>query len=251
MLGLVTVVAAISLMDTNLNAYEEWINFDPQGADQQWENLQTSAALTYTSGHSVGHLCAFQSGVLLAALTGGQSRRLRLTLATSGGVVLAAASLFAALPLAHNRLGTLWMVSELASDGFDVHNRLLDDSAVLAFLAGGVLAFPLWAAAGLGSGLLRRPFTAAAVGLAWYPISLMGSCGTAGMLGLVLPLYGNGGAVLMMIDLPVAAAVLLTVILLAVLALWATALCVWGFAAEILRGADDKRARPTSGSAQA
>lgn len=229
-LALVTVAAAVWLMNTNLHAYEEWINFDPQGADQQWEDLQTSAALAYTSGHSVGHLCAFLSGVLLAGLTGGRSRRLNLTVAGLGGVVLAVASLIVALPLAHARLGTLWMVSELADEGFDVHRRLLDDSAVLAFLAGSVLAFPLWAAAGLGAGLFRRPLAATVAGLAWYPVSLAGGCGTAGMLGLVVPFYGNLGAVLLVIGWPVT-----VVVLLLVLGLWATALCIKGFAAAILR----------------
>ena len=119
-LALATALAAEALLDANRDAYESWINRDPQGNDQQWEALRVSAALMYTSGYSVGHLCAALFGVLVAALTPGRARIFHMAVAPLAGVVLAAVSLAVGLPRARAAVGSLWMIDELGRHGFSL-----------------------------------------------------------------------------------------------------------------------------------
>lgn len=226
-LVLATVVATVALLDVNRDTYQDWVNFDPQGNDQQWEALRTSAALMYTSGHSVGHLCATLLGVLIGQITGRTGRLRHAGIAAAGGAGLAAVSLALALPRASTGIGRLWMVDELTRHGFPFDHNLLHDQGVFAFFALGFVAFPLFAVLGLGASLARGPRLAAVLALAWHPVSVVGGFLTTGVPAVMWPLYSNAGTARLVLRWPVSALVVALV-----LAVWAAGACLIGFASR-------------------
>ena len=124
-LVLATALATIGLLDVNRDAYHDWVNFDAQGNEQQYEELRTSAAMMYTSGHAVGQLGAALFGVLLAATAARRANRWTVALAITGGAILALVSLALALPRARAAVGELWMIDELTGRGFVFDQNLL------------------------------------------------------------------------------------------------------------------------------
>jgi len=202
---LATAVASVALMGVNRDTYHDWINFDPQGNEQQWDALRMSAALMYTSGHAVGQLCAALFGVVLGATTASRERRLSLAVAVAGGIGLAVVDLALAPSIATREVGKLWMVDELTRHGFSFDPNLLHDRGVLALLVAGLVAFPLWAVLGLAASLVVRPLRAAAFALVWYPVCLVGGFLTAGVPALGLPMYSNPGMAQLMLRWPVTA----------------------------------------------
>jgi hypothetical protein len=124
----VAVLLVWAAMPFNAGYYEFWINFDPQGDGQQLEWQQTTRIFRHTSGMLCNQLLALVVGLEL-------SRRHRhaiaLPMAMALGTALAGVSLAVAVPLL--------------------------SSPVLARVVLGELAvFPLYAAAGVGLGILVR-----------------------------------------------------------------------------------------------
>jgi hypothetical protein len=225
-LVLATAVATIGLFDVNSDAYSDWVNYDPQGNEQQYEALRTSAAMVYTSGHAVGQLCAALFGVLLGVTAAARSTRWTLALAISGGAVLALVNLAIALPRARAATSELWMFGELTSHGFTFDHNLMHDWGVAAFLVSGLIAFPLWTILGLGTSLRWRPVLVAPAALVWFPVSIVGGFLFAGVASIFLPLYSNLGLALLTLEAPWATAVTVPV-----LVAWAVGLYRIGSAA--------------------
>jgi hypothetical protein len=215
-LVLATALATIGLLDVNRDAYHDWVNFDTQGNEQQYEELRVSAAMMYTSGHAVGQLCAALFGVFLGATAARRATRWNISIAISAGAVLALVSLVLALPRAKAKVGDLWMIDELISRDFGFHSDLLRNSGVAAFMMAGLVALPLWTILGLGAGLRWRPVVAVLVLLAWFPVSMVAGFVSGGVANGVLPLYSNLGLAQLTVKFPWAAAVVTLV-----LAAWA------------------------------
>lgn len=131
-----TVLLVVVLMPVNDGFYEMWINYDPQGAEQQWEWRYNRQVMRRTSGMLCGHVLAFVVGVLTARR---HRQAVALAVAALSGTVLAAVTIAVAWPLA----GDLFRVP-----GAEV------------FRAPGVpywallTAYPLYALAGVGLGAL-------------------------------------------------------------------------------------------------
>jgi hypothetical protein len=225
-LVLATALATIGLLDVNSDAYSDWVNYDPQGNEQQYEALRTSAAMVYTSGHAVGQLCAALFGVLLGVTAAARSTRWTLALAISGGAVLALVNLAIALPRARAATSEFWMVGELTSHGFAFDHNLLHDWGVAAFLVSGLIAFPLWTILGLGASLRWRPVVVVLVALALLPVSVAIGFMSAGIANVLLPLYSNLGLAQLTLRFSWAAAIVALV-----LAAWAAGLYRLGSAA--------------------
>lgn len=132
---LVALLAAI-LLPLNDGFYEFWVNYDPQGDAQQYERRQTTIAFRYTSGVLCGQLVALLAGAALA------SRQRAWALAT-------------AMPLGAVLAATVLAVS-YARDG----SGPLTDADIARLVAVELAAFPLFAAVGVGLGLVlgRRWF---------------------------------------------------------------------------------------------
>jgi len=156
---------ACAAMPFNTGFYEYWINFDPQGDGQQHEWVQTRRIFRFTSGILCGQLLALVVGVVL-------SRRHRhavaLALAVPVGALLAGVTVAVAFPLAA---------------ALEAGRPPADDSALQHVLLRELAAFPLYAAAGVGLGVLlagrrrRRWHRAVAVpllGLGWCVATLTG-----------------------------------------------------------------------------
>ena len=130
---------AWAAMPFNDGYYEYWINFDPQGDGQQEEWQHTRRIFRYTSGVLCGQLLALVAGVAL-------SRRHRhvvaLAVAVPLGALLAGVTVAVAFPLARgletNRLA----------------GSAVDDPTLMPVLLRELAAFPLYAAAGVGLGVL-------------------------------------------------------------------------------------------------
>ena len=226
-LVLATALATIGLLDVNRDAYHDWVNFDAQGNEQQYEELRTSAAMMYTSGHAVGQLGAALLGVLLAATAARRAQRWTVALAITGGAILALVSLALAFPRAKAAVGELWMIDELTRRGFVFDQNLLQDDGVVAFLVAGLIAFPLWTIVALGASLRWRPVVVAIVALVWFPVSIVGGFLSAGLASGVLPVYSNLGLAQLTLRFPWAA-----FIVTLVLAAWAVGFYLTGRAAK-------------------
>jgi hypothetical protein len=222
-LSLVTAYAAVQLIGVNRDFYQGFIDYDPQGVEDQWDELRVSAAMMYTSGHAVGQLCAYLFGVLVAATTGARRPVRCLVVAVLGGAALAAVGASLAWPRAAAQTGWLWMVDELARRGFAYDPDLLREPSVRAFVLTALAAFPLWSLLGAGAGL-ARPAAAAAAGVGWFLFSgAFTVMWPVGLLHFVVPGFSTP-AVGMMVVLWPTVGILTT----SVLALWAAALCVRG-----------------------
>ncbi|MEH1130496.1 hypothetical protein [Micromonospora sp. CPCC 206061] len=126
---LVTALAVI-LLPLNDGYYELWVNYDPQGDAQQHEWQYTTRAFRYTSGVLCGQLVALLAGAALAV----RHRAWALAAAVPLGVLLAAVTFAVAY----------------ARDG----RGPLDDVGIARLVAVELAAFPLFAAVGVGLGLL-------------------------------------------------------------------------------------------------
>jgi hypothetical protein len=138
----VAAVLAWAAMSFNSGYYEFWVNFDPQGDGQQQEWVQTRRIFRYTSGVLCGQLLALVAGVAL-------SRRHRhvvaLAIAVALGAVLAGVTVASAYPLA----SVLESTRSATVPAFD-------DPILTRVLLGEMAAYPLYAAAGVGLGILVR-----------------------------------------------------------------------------------------------
>jgi len=226
-LVLATAFATIGLLEVNRDAYHDWVNFDAQGNEQQYEELRVSAAMMYTSGHAVGQLGAALFGVLLGATAARRAVRWNLALAIGAGAVVALVSLVLALPRARAEVGDLWMIDELISRDFGFHPNLLTDNGVLAFLVTGLIALPLWTIIGLGASLRWRPVIVIIAALAWFPVSIVGGFLSGGVASGVLPLYSNLGLAQLILRYPWSA-----IVVTLVLAAWAALFYRRGSAAQ-------------------
>ncbi len=129
------VLLVVALMSVNEGFYEQMINYDPQGDGQQWEWGYHRQVMRATSGVLVGHVLAFVTGMWLARR---YPHRTALPSASGLGVVLALVA-----------FGTARLVSggpRLRSPG----PAGVEDPRYWAL----ILAFPLFAAAGVGLGKL-------------------------------------------------------------------------------------------------
>jgi hypothetical protein len=135
-------LGAVLLRATNDGYYEQWVNFDPQTADEQRDWMRTTAFMVGTSGCVAGQLVAGWVGAAVR----------RLPDAVVAGTLLAAVNL---------------AVLDLAVDRPPAGERGLP-----AVLAAELLAFPLAAAAGAGLASRRRRARFAAVAAAVVAIPL-------------------------------------------------------------------------------
>lgn len=139
----VMVALVVVAMPLNGAFYEFCINYDPQGAAQQWEWTYTTHVYRHTSGMLGGQLLSLLTGILLA-----RRHRHPVTAAIPLALLLAVVTVAVAFPLAG---GT--------------HPSGLPTRVIAAEL----VAYPLFAAAGVGLGKLRqRPALILAVAL--WPI---------------------------------------------------------------------------------
>jgi hypothetical protein len=153
---LITVVAA------RVNAaFADFVNPDPQGAEQVREVERVAAGLVYTSGQSVGQVVAMVSGAFVSAgwrsRTAPAEQRGRSGTAQLlwGGAGLALANLVTAL-----LIGTVageWLVrSAVHHDYFDP--ELLGDVGIIMLILLGFVGFVIWTLIGafVGSRGARR-----------------------------------------------------------------------------------------------
>lgn len=129
-----TALLAWAAMPFNDGYYEFWINFDPQGDGQQQEWVHTRGIFRYTSGVLCGQLLALVVGVVL-----GRRHRQPVALAAAVpiGALLAAVTVAAAFPLARS-----------------LETGRFPGPALTPVLLRELAAFPLYAAAGVGLGIL-------------------------------------------------------------------------------------------------
>lgn len=131
---------AAALVALNDGYYALWVNYDPQGDAQQHERQYTTRAFRYTSGVLCGQLVALLSGAVLALRH--QAR-----------------ALAAAVPLGALLAAVTFAVT-YTRDG----NAPLADAGIARLLAVELAAFPLFAAIGVGLGLLLGR---------WWPLLLV------------------------------------------------------------------------------
>ncbi|MBO3737973.1 hypothetical protein [Actinoplanes flavus] len=159
------VLLALVLMPVNDGFYIGFVNYDPQGDEQQWEWRYVTEVMRRTSGVLAGHMLALVAGALI-----GRRHRLPVALgvAAATGMALGSAVMVTAWAAGGERL-------RAGTDG-----RVLWEPAVLesppywALL----LAFPLYAllGAGLSRLLPRRPGVVVTILLvaAWLVVTAAG-----------------------------------------------------------------------------
>jgi len=126
-------------MPFNNEYYEFFVNFDPQGDYQQQEWQHTERVFRYTSGVLCGHLLALLVGAAL-------SRRHRQLVALAVAVPLGGLLALVAVAVAFSKARSLeadWVVGPA-----------VDDPILMPVLLRELAAFPLFAAAGVGLGIL-------------------------------------------------------------------------------------------------
>lgn len=136
---------ACAAMPFNEGFYEYFVNFDPQGDAQQQEWQLTRRVFRYTSGVLCGQLLALLVGV---GLSRWHRQVVALAVAVPLGALLALVTVAVGVPLAR-----ITETGRFAGRG-------IEDAVLLRELA----AFPLYAAAGVGLGLLLIRFR-------WYVLS--------------------------------------------------------------------------------
>ncbi|MGW4948194.1 hypothetical protein ACWEOZ_42140 [Actinoplanes sp. NPDC004185] len=136
----VAAVLAWAAMSFNSGFYEFWVNFDPQGDGQQLEWVQTRRIFRYTSGVLCGQLLALIAGI---ALSRRHRHAVALAIAVALGLVLAGVTVAAAFPLAA-------ALESIRTAAFPA----VDDPILMRVLLGELAAFPLYAVAGVGLGIL-------------------------------------------------------------------------------------------------
>ncbi|GAA3948891.1 hypothetical protein [Actinoplanes auranticolor] len=139
---LVAALLGWAAMPFNNGHYEYWINFDPQGDGQQQEWVQTRRIFRYTSGVLCGQLLALVAGV---ALSRRHRHAVALTIAVPLGAVLAVVTVALAFPFA-------WVLESSRPAAVPA----FDDPILTRVLLGELAAYPLYAAAGVGLGILVR-----------------------------------------------------------------------------------------------
>ncbi len=174
----VAAVLAWWLVPLNANLYARFIDSDAQAPDQIAGEYATDVVAVHTSGFSSGYLLAMLAGAVLvlrdrrlagplpvvrAASGVGPSfevRRLFAAKVAAAGLlasVLGPACLVGGLPRAHAAVAHHWALSELPQRGVSIDELTLWDPQVLMVVVSGLLAFPAWAAVGVGlGGILGR-----------------------------------------------------------------------------------------------
>jgi hypothetical protein len=148
-------VVVLTIASARLHAaFAEFINPDPQGEDQVREVERFATGLLYSAGHTAGHLVALVIGMGLAVWPQARGAAIR-----SGAILMFTNAVAAIAP---GMLTGEWLVrSAVHHDYFD--STLLWDPRVATLVVLGLLAFPLWALAGVGARRLaratRRPAT--------------------------------------------------------------------------------------------
>ncbi|MEU4428535.1 hypothetical protein AB0F81_48620 [Actinoplanes sp. NPDC024001] len=150
-------VLVIAAMPVNDGFYEFWINYDPQGDGQQWEWGYTDHVYRHTSGVLCGQVLSLLTGYLLARR---HRQPVALAVAVTLGAVLAVVTVAVAVPLAGGEHPSGLPVGVIAAE---------------------LVAYPLFATAGVGLGTLIRPpgrvLTAAIVivaGIGWLVMTVAG-----------------------------------------------------------------------------
>jgi hypothetical protein len=182
----VAVLAAL-LMQLNADYAEAWVNGDPQGDDQALEMYYTGVVFTRTSGHTAGQILALVLGAMLtltASRPSGASRPVppaRVVAALLGGAVLALVNAAVALPLAAAvHPATHPAIADRHSYGMTFDAVPLHDPGVLRVLVTGLMAFPLYAVAGVVWGTMIRQWQWwVLIGMVWLPGVV---CGVFAML---------------------------------------------------------------------
>lgn len=182
----VAIVAAL-LMQPNAGYAESWVNGDAQGEDQALEVYYTGVVFTRTSGHTAGQILALVLGAMLT-LTGktrggvaGAVPPARVIAALLGGAVLALVNVAVTLPLAAAvHPATHPAIAERRSYGMTFDAVPLHDPGVLRVLVTGLMAFPLYAVAGVvWATMIRQWQWWVLIGTVWLPGVV---CGVFAML---------------------------------------------------------------------
>jgi hypothetical protein len=158
----VMVVLVLAVMPLNGDFYLSWINSDPQGDAEMAEWIHATRLFRYTSGVLWGQLLAFAVGVLV---TRRHRHAVALAVAGATAVLLAATTVAVAFPLAAAVHGT-----SIRAD---------TDPLLIQVVSRELAAYPLYAAAGVGTGVLlgdRRPphWVWWPLGTAWVVASITG-----------------------------------------------------------------------------
>jgi hypothetical protein len=138
-------LVAIAVHPGNDNYYDSMVNYDPQGDEQLHEWQRTTLIFRYTTGLLLGQLLALLVGVVLA-------RRHRMPVA----LVIAA-------PLATAMAAVVFGVGQwLGPHGtpMQISYEPLDDPVFVRMVVRELVAYPLYALAGVGLGVLVRNWIA-------------------------------------------------------------------------------------------
>ncbi len=166
----VMALVACAAMPFNDGYYEYWINFDPQGDGQQQEWQRTRRIFRYTSGVLCGQSLALVVGV---ALSRRHRQAVALAVAVPVGALLAGVTVAVAFPMARS----------LETSRFA--GSAVDDPVLMPVLLRELAAFPLYAAAGVGLGVLLTGRWRSRRGVPLrVPFFLLGWC-AATMTGLL------------------------------------------------------------------
>jgi hypothetical protein len=157
----IPVMAFVVIMARFLNEgyYDKLVNYDPQGDDQLYEWRRTTLIFRYTSGVLFGQLLALVAG---AALARRHVWAVALPIAVPLGIVLAAVSFTVAS-----------LLGPVGPDTY-VSYAPFDDPVVVRVLVRELAAYPLYACAGVGLGVLlggRRGWQVRT--LLWIPVGLV------------------------------------------------------------------------------
>lgn len=137
----VVVLLVCVAMPFNSGFYDLWINYDAQGNAQQYERIYTTRIFRYTSGVLCGQGLAFLAGVSLARR---HAHAWALAVAVPLALLLALATFTVAYPFARHLDDSSFSTAPLA------------DPVLVRTLVCTLAAYPLYAIAGVGLGVLVR-----------------------------------------------------------------------------------------------
>lgn len=157
------VVALLAVRLVGLNrddAYSFLVNYDVQGADQGWDDFYTSTVWVFTSGFAAGQFVALLIGAMLVfADRANAYRRLpeNLVTAVCCGVLMAAANLATVFAMSPPTVPSQLLLHDMVAQGFVVDTNVWHHPGLTRALVFAVVAYPLWAAIGVGlAALLNR-----------------------------------------------------------------------------------------------
>jgi hypothetical protein len=131
-----------------------YLNYDPQGFGELWDDYFSTGVNLYTSGFFAGQLVAMIFGgalVLADRRSADPVRAAKLTVAALGGGVLGLANLAVAAWLAPDQIAHHWSLGQLYATGEPFDPNLLHQPGVWRAILTGLLGFPIWATIGVGA----------------------------------------------------------------------------------------------------